>query len=120
MKMNSEIREMLEKMPFVPLVTQGDDGPHIIVVGKGFFIDDETLAFFGWRQGTTSKNIANNGKIQIALVAEKGNKGFRLSGTANIERQGTISEKLREVFPKQLGELQFVTVMKVEQIDSLL
>jgi hypothetical protein len=43
-----------------------------------------------------------------------------LSGTANIERQGTISEKLREVFPKQLGELQFVTVMKVEQIDSLL
>ena len=81
---------------------------------------DETLAFFGWRQGTTSKNIANNGKIQIALVSEKGNSGYRLSGTAHIERQGAISEKLREVFPNQLGNLQFVTVMKVEQIDSLL
>jgi len=51
MKMNSEIKEMLEKMPFVPLVTQGGDGPHIIVVGKGFFIDDETLAFFRLETG---------------------------------------------------------------------
>ncbi len=120
MKMNTEITEMFEKMPFVPLVTQGNDGPHIIVVGKGFSIDDETLAFFGWRQGTTSKNIANNGKIQIALVSDTRDKGFRLSGTAHIERQGTISERLKEVFPKKLGELQFVTVMKVEQIDPLL
>jgi general stress protein 26 len=120
MKMDEEIREMLGKMPFVPLVTQGNDGPHIIVVGKGFFIDDETLAFFGWRQGTTSKNLSSNGKIQIALVSEKRDKGFRLSGTAHVEKEGTISETLREVFPKQLGKLQFVTVMKVEQIDPLI
>jgi len=120
MKMNDQIKEMLEKMPFVPLVTQGNDGPHIIVVSKGFFIDDETLAFFGWRQGTTSKNIASNGKIQIALVSEQRNSGFRLSGTAHVEREGTISKKLREVFPKQFGELQFATVMKVEQIDPLI
>lgn len=120
MKMNDEIREMLEKMPFIPLVTQGNDCPHIIVVSKGFFIDDETLAFFGWRQGTTSKNISSNGKIQIALVSEKRNSGFRLSGTAHIERQGTISGKLRALFPKQFGELQFATIMKVEQIDPLL
>lgn len=120
MKMNDEIREMLEKMPFVPLVTLGNDGPHIIVVSKGFFIDDETLAFFGWRQGTTSKNLSSNGKIQIALVSEKKNSGFRLSGTAHIEREGAIAEKLREVFPKGLGSIQFVTVMKVEQIDPLI
>ncbi len=120
MKMSNDVKTMLEKMSFVPLVTVGSSGPHLIVVGKGIVIDDETVAFFGWRQGSTSKNIENNGVIQIVVVSEKRDKGYRLAGAGHVEKEGAISDRLRELFPKTLGRLNFVTVMKVERIESLL
>lgn len=43
MKMSTEVKAMLEKMPFVPLVTMENNGPHLIVVGKGIVIDDDTV-----------------------------------------------------------------------------
>lgn len=120
MKMSDEVKEMLGKMTYVPLVTMEEKGPHLIVVGKAIVIDDETVAFFGWRQGVTSRNIEKNGIIQIAVVSEKRDNGYRLAGKGHIEKEGAISDRLREVFPKQLGKLNFVTVMKVERIEPLL
>jgi predicted pyridoxine 5'-phosphate oxidase superfamily flavin-nucleotide-binding protein len=120
MKMSNEVKVMLEKMPFVPLVTMENNGPHLIVVGKGIVIDDETVAFFGWRQGVTSRNIENNGIIQIVVVSEARDKGYRITGKGRIEKEGVISDRLREIFPKKLGKLNFVTVMKVERIEPLL
>lgn len=120
MKMNEEIKDLIQKMPFIPLVTQGKEEPHLVVMGKGFVIDDETLAFFGWRQSRTSENIKKNGLIQIALVSEKKNTGFRLAGSGRIETQGKIFDFLKKNFPEQLGPLSFATVMKVEKVESLL
>ena len=120
MNMSNEVKEMLGKMPFVPIATLESNGPHLIVVSKAIVIDDETIAFFGWRQGVTSRNIEKNGIIQIAVVSEARDKGYRLVGKGHIEREGAISDRLREIFPKQLGKLNFVTVMKVERIESLL
>lgn len=120
MKMSEEVKALLQKAPFIPLVSRGDDGPHLIVVGKGFVVDDETIAFFGWRQGKTSGNIRSNGAIQIALVSEQKNSGYRLSGTGHIETEGKIYDGLKEKFPGQLGRLSFATVMKVERVESLL
>jgi len=120
MKMSNEVKAMLEKMPFVPLVTSDNEGPHLIVVSKGIVIDDDTVAFFGWRQDATSRNIENNGIIQIVVVSEARDKGYRLEGRGHIEKEGAISDRLRGIFPKQLGKLNFVTVMKVERIESLL
>ncbi len=120
MRMSEEIKELLERMPFIPLVTQGKEGPHLVVMGKGFAVDDETIAFFGWRQSKTSENIRNNGILQIALVSEKKNSGFRLAGSGHTETEGRIYGYLKERFPKQLGILGFVTVMKVEKAEPLL
>ena len=118
MKMSGEVKELFEKMPFYPLATMGKEGPHLIVLGKGFVIDDETLAFFGWRQSITSENIEENSVMQIVVV-EKG-KGFRIEGKGKIERDGEIFDDLKKKFPEQLGALSFATVMKVEKVESLL
>ena len=118
--MSEEIRNMIQKMPFIPLATQGKEGPHLIVVGKGFVVDDETVAFFGWRQGKTSENIRNNGTIQIVVVSDEKNRGFRLEGKGRIETEGETYGRLKDSFPGQLGKLGFVTVMEVERVESLL
>ena len=120
MKMSEEVKDLLQKAAFIPLVSQGEDGPHLIVVGKGFAVDDETIAFFGWRQGKTSENIRKNGVIQIAIVSEQKNSGYRLAGTGRIETEGKIYDSLKEKFPGKLGRLSFATVMKVEKVESLL
>jgi predicted pyridoxine 5'-phosphate oxidase superfamily flavin-nucleotide-binding protein len=120
MKINNEVKELFEKMPFYPLATMGKDGPHLIVLAQGFIIDVETLAFFGWRQSRTSENIEENGVMQIVVVAGEKNKGFRLEGKGRIEREGEIFEELNRNFPEQLGKLSFATVMKVEKVESLL
>jgi general stress protein 26 len=120
MKMSEEIKGLVEKAVFIPLVTQGKEGPHLVVMGKGFVMDDETISFFGWRQSNTSQNIKNNRGIQIALVSEKKNSGFRLAGSAHIETEGKIYDFLKERFPAQLGNLSFATVMKVEKVEPLL
>lgn len=120
MRMSEEIKDLLEKMPFIPLVSQGKEGTHLIVMGKGFAMEDETITFFGWRQSKTSENIKNNGVLQIALVSEKKNSGFRLTGSSRIETDGKIFDYLKERFPKALGNLGFATVMKVKRVEPLL
>ena len=93
MNMSNEVKEMLGKMPFVPIATLESNGPHLIVVSKAIVIDDETIAFFGWRQGVTSRNLEKNGIIQIAVVSEARNKGYRLAGKGHIEKEGAISDR---------------------------
>ena len=105
MKMNDEVKGMLGEMPFIPIASMGNSEPHLIVVGKGFVVDDETLAFFGWRQGTTSKNIENNGVLQIVVVSEKKDKGYRLAGTGRIEKEGAISDRCGSSFRSSLANL---------------
>lgn len=120
MQISNEVKELFQEMPFYPLVTIGKDGPHLIVLGKGFVVDHETLAFFGWRQSTTSQNIKDNGMMQIVVIAKEKNKGFRIEGKGKIEHDGEIFDELKKKFPEQLGELNFATVMKVEKVVSLL
>lgn len=99
-------------MPFVPLVTTENEGPHLIVVGKGIVIDDDTIVF----SVATSRNIENNGISQIVVVSETRDMGYRLAATGHIEKEGAISDRLRGISSKQLGRLNFVTVMKMEWI----
>lgn len=120
MKISEEVKGLFQGMPFYPLATKGKDGPHLIVLGKGFVVDDETLAFFGWRQSRTSENIKENGVMQLVVVAGEKNKGFRIEGKGKIERDGEIFDELKKKFPEQLGELKFATVMKIENVESLL
>ncbi len=101
MKISNEVKELFQKMPFVPLATRGKEGPHLIVLGQGFIIDDETLAFFGWRQSRTSGNIEENGVMQIIVVSKQKNKGFRIEGNGRIFHQ-YVSE---DVYSKALGHL---------------
>lgn len=124
MKMSEEVMELIQKMPYIPLATQGKEGPHLIVVDKGFVINANTVAFFGWKHGRTSENIRNTGAIQIVVVSEDKKKGIRVKGKANIEEGGEAYAKLAEQFQsqldKQLGRFSFVIIMKVQGVESLL
>jgi predicted pyridoxine 5'-phosphate oxidase superfamily flavin-nucleotide-binding protein len=88
MVLTEEIKDVISKAPFVPLVTVSAKGePHLIVVGKVAEIrDGDVLAFGIYKMEITRQNIENNGKMQVLIATmEGGPKGFRLTGTASIE-----------------------------------
>ena len=90
MVLTEEIKDVVSKAPFVPLVTVSAQGePHLIVVGKVAEIREGDVLGFGiYKMDVTQQNIKNNGKMQVLIATmEGGPKGFRLTGTARIEEK---------------------------------
>ncbi len=88
MVITEEIKDVISKAPFVPLVTVSEKGePHLIVVGKVAEIrEGDVLAFGIYKMEVTQQNIKENGKMQVLIATmEGGPKGFRLIGRASIE-----------------------------------
>ena len=87
MVLNEEIKDVISKAPFIPLVTVSAQGePHLIVVGKVAETREGDVLCFGiHKMEVTQQNIKNNGKMQVLIATmEGGPKGFRLEGTASI------------------------------------
>ena len=78
MVITTEVKTLIEQVPFVPITTVSGDGtPHLIVVGKVAEVrDDDVLAFSIYKMETT--------QVILASTAD-GPKGYRLSGEACIE-----------------------------------
>ncbi len=90
MVVNEEIKDLITKAPFVPIVTVSAQGePHLIVVGKVAEVrDGDVLGFGVYKMDVTRKNIGENGRMQVVISSmEGGPKGFRLTGKASVEGQ---------------------------------
>lgn len=87
MIITDEIKNLVAKAPFIPLVTVSPQGePHIIVVGKGEIGEGDTLSFGIYKMEKTQQNINANEKMQVVIATmEGGPKGFRLTGKACIK-----------------------------------
>ena len=88
MVLAEEIKDVISKAPFIPLVTVSAQGePHLIVVGKVAEIREGDVLCFGiYKMEVSQQNIKNNGKMQVLIATKEGGpKGFRLEGTASIE-----------------------------------
>lgn len=88
MVITKEIKEVITKTPFVPIVTVSSQGePHLIVVGKVLEVREEDVLVFGiYKMAQTQKNIMETGKMQVIIATtQDGPKGCRLTGQACIE-----------------------------------
>ena len=87
MVFTDDIKAAVAKTAFIPILTFSEAGEaHLIVVGKGEPVAEDTLSFGIYKMETTQKNIASTGKAQVVLVdMENGPKGFRLTGKACVE-----------------------------------
>ncbi|MDW7650723.1 MAG: pyridoxamine 5'-phosphate oxidase family protein [Bacillota bacterium] len=81
----SEMKEVIEKSAFIPIVSLSGDGkPHLIVVGKAKEIREDGILVFGvYKMEKTRENLGETGVMQAAVVLEK--KGYRFSGKGQVE-----------------------------------
>lgn len=119
-------REVCEAADFLTIITQGDDGPHVVanwgdyLRRMGLMADTLALPAGGYRK--TEANLAKDHRIQVLIASHdvqgtrsKG-QGYLISGTGRIVSTGEMAEKAKSLFPWARGAL----VIEVEEIKAQL
>ncbi|MDR2487751.1 MAG: pyridoxamine 5'-phosphate oxidase family protein [Clostridiales Family XIII bacterium] len=83
MKINDDMKKVLEGTAFLSLVTVGADGtPHPIIAGEGKVVDD-TIVFGIYKMEVTQKNLAADSRAWVVgATMDGGPHGYRFAGTA--------------------------------------
>lgn len=119
-------REVCEATEFLAIVTEGDDGPHVVGNWGDYMralgINEDTIVLPAGRYHQTERNLEKNNRIQL-LVASKNVQGTRtpgqgclIVGTARIVSSGDTFETVKAQFPWARGAL----VIDVEEVKAQL
>lgn len=123
--LNEKFIEVLKHDGVVTIVTQGEDGPHLVNTWNDFLYitEDERILIPAAAMKKREKNaLADDGKIQLALGTRevKGYKdypgtGFVVKGKANFLTEGSEFDLMKEKYPFLTRVLEF-TVESCKQM----
>jgi predicted pyridoxine 5'-phosphate oxidase superfamily flavin-nucleotide-binding protein len=91
MKLEPEVKAVIENSAFLSLVTVNSDGtPHPIIAGKGE-VEGNQIVFGIYKMKVTQKNLeASSQAWLVGATLSDGPKGFRLTGTAKAQGEQLI------------------------------
>ncbi|OGA60845.1 MAG: hypothetical protein A3G81_24015 [Betaproteobacteria bacterium RIFCSPLOWO2_12_FULL_65_14] len=125
-KIEGACREVCEATEFVAIVTNGDDGPHVVGNWGDYMrklgIGDDVIVFPAGRYHKTEENLRKDNRVQL-MVASKAVQGTRspgqgcvISGTAEIVTSGEAFDAVKAKFPWARGAL----VINVREVTTQL
>ncbi|MCK4732058.1 MAG: pyridoxamine 5'-phosphate oxidase family protein [Methanophagales archaeon] len=114
MKMNEEIKQMLDEN-IVYLATSSKEGkPNVVPIGLVSAIsDNEVLIGDVWFK-KTRKNLEENAQVAISFTDVKRWESYQLKGKAKIYKSGEIYEKIFDIMKKKAEKRE----ESVEKIDN--
>ncbi|MCC7462473.1 MAG: pyridoxamine 5'-phosphate oxidase family protein [Gammaproteobacteria bacterium] len=125
-KLEGNCREVCEATEFVTIITQGDDGPHVVGNWGDYMrklgIREDTLVFPAGRYLQTERNLRSNGRIQLLIASRKvqgtrtPGQGYLLEGRGEIVESGDTVAVVKAQFPWARGAL----VIHVEKVTAQL
>ena len=125
-KIEGSCRDVCEATEFVTIITNGDDGPHVVgnwgdymrVLGIGA----DQIVFPVGRYRQTEQNLAKNNRVQLLVASKKvqgtrsPGQGYLIVGTAEIVDSGYVADAVKSKFPWARGAL----VIQVEEVTAQL
>lgn len=113
MKMNEEIKQMLDEN-IVYLATASKEGkPNVVPIGLVHAIsDNEVLIGDVWFK-KTRKNLEENTQVAISFTDVKRWESYQLKGKAKIYKSGEIYERIFDIMKKK-AEKREESVEKIE------
>ena len=125
-KIEGVCRQVCEATEFVAIVTNGEDGPHVVGNWGDYMrklgIRDDVIVFPAGRYHKTEENLRKDNRIQL-MVASKAVQGTRspgqgcvISGTAEIVASGEVFDAVKAKFPWARGAL----VIRVREVTTQL
>ena len=114
MKMNKEIKQMLDEN-IVYFATASKEGkPNVVPIGLVHAIsDNEVLIGDVWFK-KTRKNLEENAQVAISFTDVKRWESYQLKGKAKIYKSGEIYEKIFDIMKKKAEKRE----ESVEKIDN--
>jgi hypothetical protein len=114
-RMEGICRDVCEATEFVAIVTNGQDGPHVVGNWGDYMrllgIKEDTFIFPAGRYRKTEENLRNDNRVQL-LVASKKVQGSRspgqgclIVGSAEVLSSGAIVDAVKAKFPWARGAL---------------
>lgn len=118
MKMNEEIKQMLDEN-IVYLATASKEGkPNVVPIGLVHAIsDNEVLIGDVWFK-KTRKNLEENTQVAISFTDVKRWESYQLKGKAKIYKSGEIYEKIFDIMKKK-AEKREESVEKIENPETI-
>jgi len=114
MKMNSEIKQMLDEN-IVYLATATKEGkPNVVPIGLVHAISDNEVLIGDVWFNKTRKNLEENAQVAISFTDVKRWESYQLKGKAKIYKSGEIYEKIFDIMKKKAEKRE----ESVEKIDN--
>ena len=125
-KIEGKCKEIFDKTEWVAIVTQGEDGPHLVATWGDYVrisgIEDDTMVIPAGYYNKTEQNLQKNALVQLLIasreVPEPGGQGQGciISGRGHIQTSGEVAETMKRNFSWARGAL----VIKIEEVGTLL
>lgn len=117
-----KMREVMKHEGVVAIVTQGEDGPHLVNTWNSYLaLDaDERLLIPAGFMHVTEKNVTRNPKVLLTLGSREvqgthgPGTGFLVEGNARFITDGPVVEATKSAFPWARGVLE-ITIANVTQ-----
>jgi len=102
MKMNEEIKQMLDEN-IVYLATSTTEGkPNVVPIGLAHAISDNEVLIMDVWFNKTRKNLEENAQVAISFTDFKRWESYQLKGKAKIFKSGEIYEKDLDIIKKKI------------------
>ena len=125
-RIEGNCREVCEATEFVTIVTQGDDGPHVVANWGDYMrrlgIAEDRIILPAGRYHQTERNLRKNARVQLLIASRKvqgtrgPGQGYRIDGTGEILDSGEEVLAVKAQFPWARGAL----VIHVEAVTAQL
>jgi predicted pyridoxine 5'-phosphate oxidase superfamily flavin-nucleotide-binding protein len=125
-RIEGSCRDVCEAAEFVTIVTNGDDGPHMVGNWGDYMralgIGADTLVLPAGRYRQTEQNLRKDNRVQLLVASRKvqgthgPGQGYLIVGTAEIVSSGEIAAAAKAKFPWARGAL----VIHVEAVTAQL
>ncbi|BCG47287.1 Pyridoxamine 5'-phosphate oxidase-related, FMN-binding [Citrifermentans bremense] len=117
-----KMKEVMKHEGVVAIVTQGEDGPHLVNTWNSYLaLDaDERLLIPAGYMHVTEKNVTRNPKVLLTLGSREvqgthgPGTGFLVEGNARFITDGPVVEATKSTFPWARGVLE-ITITNVTQ-----
>ncbi len=126
-KIEGKCKEVMDKTEWVAIVTQGDNGPHMVATWGDYIRstgikDGETIVIPAGMYHKTEENLKRNNQVVLLIASRQvqgtygTGQGHSILGRGEIQTSGEFAEIARAKFPWARGAL----VIRVEEVKAQL
>jgi len=114
MKINNELKELIESNPIYISTIDANQAPHIIYIMYTKLIEENKILITDNYMENTKENILQNNKVSLSILV--GGVAFELKGTAEYFSTGEYVEQVKKISENKGFPCKGAILVSIEKI----